>query len=861
MTDYIKDLIQIVGEKNVKTDWIERLCYSRDLSVHEAVPDVIAFVKTAEEVSKVMNLANKEKIPVTPRGSGTSAVGGALAAKGGILLDLSRMNNILEIDRENAYVVVEPGVLCNNLNSALAPSHFFPPDPASSALASLGGMVSTNASGNRALKYGTTKHYVLGLEVVLVDGRIIHTGSILAKTSAGYDLTHLFTNAEGTLGIITKIILKILPMPEYIAFAEARFSSTLDAGKTATQILTSGIPLSSCEIMDKVTIDVVNKTMGLDIPEHVGCILFIEIDGNKKAVQENIEKINKICQANNGIETRWDDDPIKRLKMWAARQGIIASLSKVKRGSRLQSIVDDPGIPITKIPEAIIEIRHIAEKHNIPISTFGHIGDGNLHPVFMSDPRNKQQWDAIKQASKELINLTLSLKGTLTAEHGTGMAKAPYIKMELGETLEVMKQIKKALDPNNIINPGKMGFDDSLKDIYEDFAFQPLIERPAEMRSFGESLDNEIMACIMCGFCRAGCPTYGETSLESFNARGRVILAYHLLTGRLEPSKELADRFYKCTTCLNCNAVCPAGIKVPDIIQAARTRLVNVGYLPSLHQTLMKSIEENGNPFGEAPEKRTDIYPAEFKPKDKAPTLLYFGCVASYQDLNIIPSALNIMNKANINYIGMGSKEYCCGYISFLVGDEKEFENCVSKNIRLFKQMGLKEIVTTCAGCYRTFKDLYPKYRKLDNIQVYHIVEYLEKLIADRQISFKDGAKKVKVAYHDPCDIGRHMNIYEPPRNVITAIPSVELVEFPQNRNLAKCCGGGGGLKAYDTDMSLEIAFKRIQQANSVGAEVVVSACPACKSNLQLGAARLRKEKKGRMKVMDITELVAEAMA
>jgi glycolate oxidase len=859
--DNIEALAEIVGEKNVKTDEIERLCYSRDLSVHEAVPDVIVFVKNAEEISKVMHLANRGKIPVTPRGSGTSAVGGALAAKGGILLDLSRMNNILEIDRENGYAFVEPGVLCNNFNAALAPSHFFPPDPASSALASLGGMVSTNASGNRALKYGTTKNYVLGLEVVLADGRVIHTGSILEKTSAGYNLTHLFTNAEGTLGIITKITLKILPMPEYIAFAEARFSSTLDAGKAAMDILTSGIALSSCEILDKITIDVVNKTMGLNIPDNVGCMLFIEIDGNRKAVQESIEKVNKICKANSGIENKWADDPGRRLKMWAARQGIIASLSKVKRGSRLQSITDDPGIPITKIPEAIMEIRNIAEKHNIPISTFGHIGDGNLHPVFMSDPRNKQQWDAIREASKDLIDLTLRLKGTLTAEHGTGMAKSPYIKMELGETLEVMKQIKQALDPNNILNPGKMGFGDSIKDIYENFAFKPLIERPDEVRTFGEELDNEIMACIMCGFCRGGCPTYGETSLESFNARGRVILAYHLLTGRLEPSKELAERFYRCTTCLNCNAVCPAGIKVPDIIQAARTRLVNAGYLPPVHQTLMESIEEKGNPFGEAIEKRTDIYPREHKPREEAPTLLYFGCVASYQDINIIPSALNIMNKAHADYVSLGNEEYCCGYISFLVGDEKEFEMCINKNVSFFKQMGFKEIVTTCAGCCRTFKDLYPKHRKLDHIQVYHFVEYLEKLITDKKIDFKDGAKKVKVAYHDPCDIGRHMNIYDPPRNVIRAIPSVELVEFPQNRNLAKCCGGGGGLKAYDTEMSLEIAYKRIQEANSVGAEVVASACPACKSNLQVAAARLRKEKKGRIKVMDITELVAEAIA
>ncbi len=859
--DYFKELIQIVGEKNVRTDEIERLCYSRDLSVHEAVPDVIVFVKTTEEVSKIMSLANKEKIPVTPRGSGTSAVGGALAARGGILLDLSRMNNILKIDKENGYVVVEPGVLCNNLNAAIAPTHFFPPDPASANLASLGGMVSTNASGNRALKYGTTKHYVWGLEVVLPDGRIIKTGSILGKTSSGYDLTHLFTNAEGTLGIITKIILKILPMPEYIAFAEARFSSTLDAGKAATEILTSGIALSSCEILDKVTIDVVNKVMGLNIPDNVGCLLFIEIDGNRQAVRENIEKINKICQANQGIETKWDDDPARRLKMWAARQGIIASLSKVKRGSRMQSIVDDPGIPITKIPEAIQEIQKISEKHNMPISTFGHIGDGNLHPVVMSDPRNKQQWDAIRKVSEDLIELTLRLGGTLTAEHGTGMAKSHYIKRELGETLEVMKSIKKTLDPNNILNPGKMGFDDSIKDIYENFAFQPLVNRPDTLKSFGESLDNEIMACIMCGFCRAGCPTYGETSLESINARGRVILSYHLLTGRLKPSKELAERFYRCTMCLNCNAVCPAGVMVSDIVQSARTRLMEAGFLPPVHQSLMQSIEGKGNPFGEAVGKRTDIYPAQWKSRDKAPILFYFGCVASYQDIDIIPNTLSIMDKVNIPYTTLGNQEYCCGYISFLVGDQNEFRRCIEKNVSLFKKMGLKEIVTTCAGCYRTFKNLYPKFGgEMGNIQVFHAIEYFDKLIRDGQITFKDGTR-MKIAYHDPCDLGRHMNIYDPPRDVIKAIKSVELVEFPLNRNLAKCCGAGGGIKAYDTEMSLEIGYKRIQQAVSAGADVVVSACPACKSNLQLAAARLRKEKKGRIKVMDITELVAEAIA
>jgi glycolate oxidase subunit GlcD len=857
--DYVKELIQIVGEKNVRTDEIERLCYSRDLSVHEAVPDVIVFAKTTEEVSKIMSLASKEKIPVTPRGSGTSAVGGALAAKGGILLDLSKMNRILEIDKENGYVVVEPGVICNNLNAAVAPTHFFPPDPGSANLASLGGMVSTNASGNRALKYGTTKHYVLGLEVVLADGRIIKTGSVLGKTSSGYDLTQLFTNAEGTLGIITKVILKILPVPEYIAFAEARFSSTLDAGKAVREILTSGIALSSCEILDKVTIDVVNKAMELNIPDHVGCLLFIEIDGNKKAVQENVEKINKICEANNGIENRWEDDPAKRLKMWAARQGIVASLSRVKRGSRMQSIMDDPGIPITKIPEAIIEIKKISEKHHMPINTFGHIGDGNIHPIIISDPRNKEQWDTIREVSKDLIDLTMRLRGTLTAEHGTGMAKSPYIKKELGETLEVMREIKKALDPNNILNPGKMGFDDSIKDIYENFAFQPLIERPGVIQTFGEALDNEIMACIMCGFCRASCPVYSETSLESTNARGRVILAYHLLTGRLEPSEALAERFYKCTTCLNCKATCPAGVVVSEIVEAARERLVKAGFLPEIHKALMENLKTTGNPFGEPREKRIDVFPSTFKPKPgPVDTLLFLGCVASYQDIHIVPNIMKILDQAGVSYTALGKDEHCCGYISYLVGTE-QFKEAAGKNLDAFSKIQPKQIMTTCAGCYKTFRELYPQYISFKT-PVVHAIQYLNDLIQEGKVKFKD-VNPMKIAYHDPCDLGRHLNIFEPPRDLLKKIPGVTLVEFKNNRLLAKCCGGGGGLKAFDTALSGEIAYKRMLEALEVGAEVVTSACPSCKSNLQVAAARLRKEKKGRIKVMDITELVAEALA
>ena len=858
--DYIKELVKIVGEKNVKTDQIERLCHSRDMSVHEGVPDAIVFARTTEEVSRILKLAYDNGLKIIPRGSGTSTIGAVLACFGGIILDVSRMKAIKEINRKDGYAVVEPGVICQQFNNALAPTHFFPPDPGSATIASLGGMVSTNASGNRAIKYGGTKDYILALEVVLADGKVIRTGSIVPKTSSGYDLVHLFCRAEGTLGVITEATMKILPMPEYIAYAQAWFPSVEDAGKAAEAIITSGVPLSSCEILDRLSIDVVNKAMGLNIPDNVESILFMEIDGNRTAVKENIKKVDQLSKECNGLGNQWDDDPARRLKMWAGRQGLVPSLSKVRRGAKQIPFVEDFGVPMSRIPETIREIQQISKKHDFPIPVFGHIGDGNLHTGLIIEARSKEEWEKVKRIAHDLIEMTLKFKGTLTAEHGIGVAKASYIGKELGLSHEVMKSIKKALDPKNILNPGKMGLDDSVKDIFDFFTYREFIDNPEKIKSFGTEVDNEIFACINCGFCRAGCTVYGQTGLESENARGRVIQAYYLMKGTLKPSKEVADRFYLCTTCLNCKATCPAGVMVSDIVEAARRRLVEAGYLPDVHKTLMENLKATGNPFGESREKRTDVFPSTFKPpKGPVDALLFSGCVSSYQDVNIIPSIMKILDKSGTTYTALGKDENCCGYISYLVGTE-EFKEAANKNQEIFSKLGVKEIVTTCAGCYKTFKELYPKYVPLMNERVVHAIEYIDRLVDEKKIRFKDGSP-MKVAYHDPCDLGRHLNIFEPPRNLLQKVPGVTLVEFKNNRLLAKCCGGGGGLKAFNNELSGEIAYQRMLEALDVGAEVVVSACPACKSNLQLAAARLRKEKKGRIKVMDITELVAEALA
>ncbi len=853
---YLEKIEQMVGKENVKTDLVDRICYSRDMSLHEGIPDAVVFAHTAHEVAKILALANEERFPVVPRGSGTSLTGAALPCLGGITLDLGRMNRIKEINPKDNYVIVEPGVICQELNNALAPTHFFPPDPASAALCSIGGMISTNASGNRAIKYGTTKDYLRGLEVVLPSGEVIRTGSLVPKFSTGYDLTHLFCGAEGTLGVITEATLKILPSPEYIAFAQISFKSIEDAGNAATEILTSGLNLSSCEIFDKVSINVVNKAMGLGIPDHVGCLLFLEIDGHRQVVKEQIEKINQICTTHGMIRADWDDDPAKKVLIWKGRQGIVAALSMHKRGSRYMPMLEDFGVPLSMIPDTIKEIRKVAEKHHLTIATFGHVGDGNLHACVIMDPMNKEEWAELKEIGKEFIDLALKHRGTLSAEHGLGIAKASFINQELGPGHEVMKTIKKSLDSNNILNPGKMGFDGNIKDVLDHSAYANLLQNLDKVKSFGKEIDNEIMACLMCGFCRAGCPVYRETSVESKNARGRVILAFNLLTGRIEPSKEVAEKFYECTMCHNCKVACPAGVQVANIVESARRRLVKEGYLPEIHQTLLENIAEVGNPFHEPVDKRTDVYPSTYKEK-AAKTLLFFGCVSSYQDVQIVPNTMKILNSAGIDYATMGNEEHCCGYLAYLTGSE-QFQDFLQNSLERFSRYKPKRIITTCAGCYRTFKELYPKNAAFDG-EVFHIVEYIDKLISERKLKFQK-PYAARIVYHDPCDLGRHMNVYEPPRKILEAIPGLQLLEFKENRNLAKCCGGGGGLKAYNIDLSGEIAYRRVLDAVELGAETIVSACPTCKSTLQQAAARLRKEKKIRLKVVDITEVVADAL-
>ena len=450
-------LIEIVGKDNF-TDQLEELVpYSYDASMNVHRPDAAVWPESTEHVAEIVKFANEHRIPIVPRGAGTSLSGGVIPIRGGIIVDLSRMNRILEMSIENRYVRVQAGVVCDDLNRALAKHGFtFPPDPASSSVATIGGNVATNAGGIKGAKYGTTRDYVLGLQVVLPTGEVMHTGSYTMKCVSGYDLAKLFVGAEGTLGVITEITLKINPLPRHAMTAVATFTKLEDAGKAIFQTMMSGVLPSVMEILDKVTLKSIKENTDIDLPDAEALIL-TETDGYTwEEVEAQMEVVLRILKQNHPTMIKTAKDEKDRLNLWKARKSSYATLARVSKSF----VLDDVTVPISRIPDLLVGIQEIAQKHGLVIATYGHAGDGNLHPQLLYDEYDPKQVEKTERAEEEIFQLAISLKGTLSGEHGIGLSKANYMTLEHDPVeMALMRQIKKTLDPNNIMNPGKRALD------------------------------------------------------------------------------------------------------------------------------------------------------------------------------------------------------------------------------------------------------------------------------------------------------------------------------------------------------------------------------------------------------------------
>jgi glycolate oxidase len=450
-----KSLIEIVGEENHTDRLIDMVSYSYDASDHAHRPDAAVWVVEAGQVSKILMLANEHGFPVIPRGAGTSLTGAAVPVAGGLVLDLCRMKRILDIRIADRLVVVQPGLVYADLEKALAPfGFFFPPDPASGKVCTIGGNAATNAGGIRGAKYGVTRDYVLGLEVVLPDGRVLRTGSGCIKSASGYDLTRLFVGSEGTLGVITEITLKINPKPLAFTTALAMFQGLENAGQAVSGIMHSGVIPSVLEVLDANAIRVLREKAGMSLPEGEAMILS-ETDGyTREESLFQMDVIVRIFRDNNASVIQRADSAEEAESLWRARKSVGSAAAKL----RTNNVSEDVTIPISRVPDLLTGVAAIVERHGLPFVIFGHAGDGNLHPRIMFDRSRPDQVRKVQEAVEEIFRLTCSLGGTLSGEHGIGLAKAPYMSLEHDPvSMDLMRSLKNLLDPNNILNPGKLG--------------------------------------------------------------------------------------------------------------------------------------------------------------------------------------------------------------------------------------------------------------------------------------------------------------------------------------------------------------------------------------------------------------------
>ncbi len=453
----IPRLREIVGEKNIKTDPLDLYSYGADASVYHASPWVIVRPDNTGQVQKVLAYANDAKIPVVPRGGGSGMCGQTVAIQGGILLDMKNMNRILEINMPDVYCRVEPGVVDDDLNAALKPyGVFYPPTPASSRIATIGGEIGNNASGVRSVKYGATRDAVMGLKVVLANGDLVTLGAHTRVEASGYQLHKLIVGSEGTLGVVVEAIIGFVPIPEFRCLGVANFDSLRDAGNAIADIMASGTIPSMLELVDDVAIKAVNKTMNLGLKEVAASLLF-EADGKvKEAVDYEVQKMKDICTKNNGADIWYSFDAKEREQIFMGRKKLFPALSQFDAGLASTSLADDMAVPYSKMADMAAKIHEAAEKNGIIMTAYGHCGSGCMHTKIMMDTSKEEQWQGAQRAIAEIYEYVNSIHGTTSAEHGIGLSKAEAFKVEKMDSLKMMAAIKTALDPNNILNPGKL---------------------------------------------------------------------------------------------------------------------------------------------------------------------------------------------------------------------------------------------------------------------------------------------------------------------------------------------------------------------------------------------------------------------
>lgn len=433
----------------------DRISYSYDgTPLLKQLPDAIVIPKSVDQISQLLKLANQERFAVIPRGSGSGLSGGSIPVENSVIVLTNHWDRILEIDEKNLSVWVEPGVITAKLHAAVESlGLFYPPDPGSAAICTIGGNVAENAGGLRGLKYGVTKNYVLGMEVVLPDGEVIVTGGKSVKDVAGYSLKDFMIGSEGTLGVITRVLLRLIPKPQSTKTMLAFYSKLSDSAETVSEIIAAKITPAALEFLDNTTIRSVEDYAHLGLPTDIESLLLIEVDGRLGEVEEDAQKIVNICKRHGAIEIRVAADEVEAIKLRTARKAAFSALARV----RPTTILEDATVPRSEVAPMLESINRIARNYDLTFGNFGHAGDGNLHPTCLTDERDTKQIHLAERAFDEIFSEAVRFGGTITGEHGVGLAKLHFLAKAVGEpAIEMMRRIKESVDPNGILNPGKI---------------------------------------------------------------------------------------------------------------------------------------------------------------------------------------------------------------------------------------------------------------------------------------------------------------------------------------------------------------------------------------------------------------------
>jgi glycolate oxidase len=451
----LKALAEVVGTANVLTEREDLIPYSFDgTAALKQLPGCVVFVHSSEEIAELLKLANQTKTPVVTRGSGTGLSGGSLPSPDGIVLCTVKMDQILEVDEKNLTLLTEPGVTTLKISGAAEKvGLFYPPDPGSMKISTIGGNVAENSGGLRGLKYGVTRNYVMGMEVVLPSGEVMWMGNKCVKDVAGYSLKDLFVGSEGTLGVITKILLRLIPLPPAKQTMVATFDEMDRAAEAVSAIIAAKIIPCTLEFLDRTTIHCVEDFAKIGLPLDCEALLLMETDGHPAVVKEEAEEMERICREQGCQELRIAKNAAEGVKLASARRSAFSALARMAP----TTILEDATVPRSELATMIRFVDKVAKKYELKIGTFGHMGDGNLHPTFLTDERNKDEMHRVEEAFKEIFDEAIRLGGTITGEHGVGLAKKDFLPGFLGDVqIDVLRKLRGVLDPNGILNPGKM---------------------------------------------------------------------------------------------------------------------------------------------------------------------------------------------------------------------------------------------------------------------------------------------------------------------------------------------------------------------------------------------------------------------